>query len=121
PTAFAYFLRARPRGLQLDPAFEEILKNQFRRPKARFDPTRRLVGDSRRITAMDNTDGAGQTLAELAELNYLCVVLFVEAIPLHPITSEVAAFLNERPLDLALGPGADFQILGFIEAGTGLN
>jgi thiamine-monophosphate kinase len=114
-TAFAYFLRAKPRGLTLDLESEELFKNQFRCPRARFDVSRLMAAESLRMTAMDNTDGAGQTLKELAELNNVEFVIHPSSLPIHATTHKVAEFLDEDPIDLALGAGADFQLLGTIE------
>lgn len=113
-TAFAYFLHAKPRGMLLDSPSEDLLKDQFRKPRPCFEQAWALAHGSRRITAMDNTDGVGQTLSELAEINTLAVVIDEGALPIHDITYQVAEFLNERPLDLALAAGADFQLLGSI-------
>jgi thiamine-monophosphate kinase len=41
-TAFAYFLRAKPRGFALGAPEEDRLKEQFRKPRARFDIARAL-------------------------------------------------------------------------------
>jgi thiamine-monophosphate kinase len=111
-TAFAYFLRAGPRGLWLEPPLEGLLKDQFRKPHALFEVAAKLRAEQISVTAMDNTDGVGQTLSELAALNEVAFVIDPNLLPIHPVTKIVAEYLGEDMLDLALGPGADFQLLG---------
>jgi thiamine-monophosphate kinase len=111
-TAFAYFLRAAPQGLSLEPHLEGLLKDQFRKPQALFEIAAKLRAEKIDVTAMDNTDGVGQTLLELAELNEVAFVIDPDLLPLHPVTKIVAEHLGEDLLELALGPGADFQLLG---------
>jgi thiamine monophosphate kinase len=65
---------------------------------------------------MDNTDGFGQTVFELSQLNGVGFLLNASALPIHPISRQVAAFLGVDVIDLALGPGADFQLVGTIAA-----
>ncbi|UYN96056.1 MAG: thiamine-phosphate kinase [Enhydrobacter sp.] len=110
-TAFHYFLDAKNRGLRLSSSDEDVLADQFRSPRARFDvgPPLSLF---RGVTCMDNTDGIGQTLLELAEINQVGFELNAEALPIHHLTEKVAAYLGMGVLDIALGPGADFQLLG---------
>lgn len=114
-TAFAYFLEARPNGLQLSSDDETLLQNQFRKPRARVGLSKKLANSSMRITCMDNTDGIGQTLSELSEINRMRMVVRMDALPIHPISEKVAAYLDRNILDIILGAGADFQLLGTIE------
>lgn len=114
-TAFAYLLEAAPKGFVLPPQDEELLKDCFRRPRPRFDVGAALRGSGRRATAMDNTDGAAQTFSEIAEAGDVGVVLQREQLPIAEVSWKVAAFLNMDVVDLVLGPGADFQLLGTIE------
>ena len=67
---------------------------------------------------MDNTDGIGQTFIELSEINNLKFVLERELLPIHEISYKVADFLGLNVLDVALGGGADFQLLGTINKNT---
>jgi thiamine-monophosphate kinase len=113
-TAFSYFLKAKKRGLQLSETDETLLMNQFRNPKARFDLSHELIKSRQRATAMDNTDGVGQTLLELAEINKMAIRIDSHRLPIHEISHKVAAFLQMSPIDLVLEPGADFQLIGTI-------
>jgi len=113
-TAFAYFLRAKPTGLQLAPSEEELLMDQFRKPCPRFDVGYPLL-ELGRVTAMDNTDGVAQSLAELAELNGVGICIDGGSLPIHDLSYKVARFLEVEPYEVALGPGADFQLIGTLE------
>lgn len=121
PTAFSYFLEAKPQGLILETAEEEILAGQFRSPQALFSVGAALRGTQSRITAMDNTDGIGQSLAELAEINNVNCIVDAGLLPIHSISYKVAAYLGIDVIDLVLGPGADFQLVGTIEPGLSLS
>jgi len=68
-----------------------------------------------RVTCMDNTDGLGQSLHEIAEANALSIVIEPEALPICDAAQEVAELLSDSPIDLALSPGADFQLVGTAE------
>ena len=116
PTAFRYFLDARPAGLKLLPEDEQLLVRQFSRPEARLALGRALRRLDPPVTCMDNTDGFGQTVFELSQLNGVGFLLNASALPIHPISRQVAAFLGVDVIDLALGPGADFQLVGTIAA-----
>ncbi|MEL0590936.1 MAG: thiamine-phosphate kinase [Planktothrix rubescens PR222] len=115
-TAFDYFLKAKPQGFVLFKYEEEILVNQFRKPKARLEFSQRLSQSNFRITCMDNTDGIGQSLLELAEINNLRFELNKDDLPIHEISIKVADFLSKDILDVVLGVGADFQLIGTHES-----
>lgn len=114
-TAFAYFLTAKPAGIHLTAASEQTLMDCFRKVRPRFDVSSMLVASGRRASAMDNTDGAGQTFLELAEASGTAFVLRASSFPLHSITLDLAELLSLDAVDLALSAGADFQILGAVE------
>jgi thiamine-monophosphate kinase len=118
-TAFAYFLRALPLGLGLSDSEEQVLKDCFRKPRARFDVGTALSQGGYRTTAMDNTDGVAQTYSEIASASGVGIALRQSDFPIHDISHKVANFLGEDVADLVLGPGADFQLLGTIECRAG--
>ncbi len=114
-TAFHYFLKAKPSGLSLSQPEEDLLVNQFRKPKALSQLSRKLTQDNLRLTCMDNTDGIGQSLLELSEANSLRFVLKKELLPIHDLSFKIAEFLRMDVLEIALGTGADFQLVGTID------
>lgn len=115
PTAFSYFLKAAPAGMRLPEKDEEWLKDCFRKPRPRFDLGSAIVHSGARATAMDNTDGVAQSYSEIAAASDCGIALSADSIPIHELTHAVAEFLKMDPTELALGPGADFQLLGTIE------
>lgn len=113
-TSFNYFLNAKPKGCLLNSDEEYLLINQFKKPKARIKTANYLNENFDRVTSMDNTDGIGQSLSELSKINTLAYVLDEEKLPIHPITYKVSKFLNVSPIEIAIGPGADFQLIGTV-------
>lgn len=114
PTAFRYFFEAKGKGMHLTKKEEQILVRQFSSPKAKIELVKKLSINKLKVCCMDNTDGIGQSLKELSEINSIQITLFYENIPIHPITQKVAHFLKMDPIILALEPGADFQLVGSI-------
>ena len=112
-TAFAYFLQAKPKGFQLTEAEEQRLKDQFQKPRPRFDVSAALV-ELGQATAMDNTDGVGQTLSELAEINHVGIRVETALLPLHELSRKIAESLKTDVSELVLGAGADFQLIGTV-------
>jgi thiamine-monophosphate kinase len=113
PTAFSYFLGVKSDRFSLSQVAEERLKDQFRSPRARFDVAR-VLSDIGGATAMDNTDGVGQTLSELAELNDLGIRIDADAVIVDDISRLVAEQSSCAPIELALSAGADFNLVGSI-------
>jgi thiamine-monophosphate kinase len=113
-TAFRYFLDAKPAGLLLSREDENLLVQQFSRPKARLELGVLLRQLGERITCMDNTDGFGQTALELGQLNAVGILLDADKLPIHEVSMRVAASLSVDVYDLVLGPGADFQLIGTV-------
>ena len=69
-----------------------------------------------RVTAMDNTDGAGQTLSEICEFSSAGALLDEASLPIHDVSRAVARYLGKSALDIVLGPGADFNLIGTMSA-----
>ena len=113
-TSFNYFLKAKQKGFELNRDEEKTLINQFKKPHARIEVAKYLNKNHDRVTAMDNTDGIGQSLSELSGINDLAFIVHSELLPIHDITKKVSDFLKVSPVDIALGAGADFQLLGTV-------
>ncbi|WHX50772.1 thiamine-phosphate kinase [Paenibacillus woosongensis] len=117
-TAFHYYLQAKPKGLRLSEEEESVLANQFRNPRARATFSEALSKHGECVTAMDNTDGAAQSYLEIAEINNLGITLDVDQLKIHEISYKVANYINKDIVEVALGSGADFQLLGTIDPQT---
>jgi len=115
-TAFRYFLEAKPRGLSLATERENLLKLAFTNPVPQIGLGQAIAASGNRATAMDNTDGLSQSLSELADASFKHYVIHQDLLPIHPVTAEVAEYLSEDPFELALGPGADFNLVGTIDS-----
>lgn len=117
-TAFRYFREAKPHGMNLPSQDEEILREAFIRPIPQLRTGQALAGCGSRATAMDNTDGLSQSLSELADINSFHYAINMDLLPIHRLTGQVAHFLSEEPIDLAMGPGADFNLVGTVESAS---
>jgi thiamine-monophosphate kinase len=117
PTAFLYFLTAKPKGLLLSEKEEELLKRQFSKPKARiaFSKLLTLVNKEYTITCMDNTDGIFQSLFEICQLNNISMKLYSEKLPIHEISYKLSEMLVMDIYDIIFAAGADFQLVGTID------
>jgi thiamine monophosphate kinase len=98
--------------MRLDEGSEELLRRWFTRPTPQLGVGHSLANSRNRITAMDNTDGLSQSLHELADASALHFAITEELLPLHEVSEKVATFLGENVLDLIMGPGADFNLVG---------
>lgn len=61
---------------------------------------------------MDNTDGLGQTLTELAEHSSVRFLIEQSRIRLPHLVTKIANLCNLDPLTTALSPGADSSLVG---------
>ena len=113
-TAFRYFRDAKPRGMQLRSDDEAALRSALIRPVPQLRVGRELAGLKLRMTAMDNTDGLSQSLAELAAINSKHYSIDARLIEVDDLTTKVADFLREEPIELGMGPGADMNLVGTI-------
>jgi thiamine-monophosphate kinase len=115
-TAFRYFRDAKSLGMNLSSEDENILRQAFIRPIPQLRTAQSLAGYGCRATAMDNTDGLSQTLSELANINRACYAINIELLPVHQLTVQVAHFLAEDAINIVMGPGADFNLVGTAES-----
>lgn len=111
-TAFYYFLNAKPRGYLLVPEEEKLLVDSLSMPVARRLHSQILTRTEYTVTAMDNTDGIGQSYFELAELNKVGIVLEADKLPIHALSKKVATMLQCDLWQVVMGFGADFQLVG---------
>lgn len=116
PTAFLYFLTAKPKGLILSEKEEDLLKGQFCKPKARTVLSKLLVSinKGKAVTCMDNTDGIFQSLIEICQLNNISMSLTSEKLPIHEISYKLSEMLAMNIYDIIFAAGADFQLVGTI-------
>jgi thiamine-monophosphate kinase len=112
PAAFAYHLGLRNRIESPDPYF---LKEQFTRIYPLIKGGIALRESGFCTACMDNTDGISQSLTELATESCVSIVVEADRLKLPDMVLQVAKTLAIDPLELALGAGADFSLLGAID------
>jgi len=113
-TALRYFRDAKPRGMRLKSDDELTLRAALIRPTPQLRIGRELAKRGLRVTGMDNTDGLSQSLADLAATNSKHYAIDARLIDVEELTNEVANFLNEDPIELGMGPGADMNLVGTV-------
>jgi thiamine-monophosphate kinase len=111
PVALRYCLTP---GLFSDLAERDVarLVQQFTGLSPMIELGRQLATSGCCSACMDNTDGIGQSLSELARESGAAFILDESDIILHEIVERSAMKMKCDPLTLALGPGADFSLVG---------
>ncbi|MDY9923988.1 thiamine-phosphate kinase [Methanobacterium sp.] len=91
----------------------ELIQKHALQPHARLKEGIMLANTGIVTSATDITDGLASEVGELLEAskNRLGITLFETMIPLIPEVEEIAAALNQDPLDFALYYGEDFELL----------
>jgi thiamine-monophosphate kinase len=90
------------------------LKQHFARPEPLVRLGRALGECGHCSSAMDNTDGVGQSLFEIGEASGVAMVVDEKALPVAPVCSYIAQAYGEDASELALSAGADFQLVGTV-------
>ena len=111
--SLAYFLVAEPNGKVLPPDRREALRKCLCHPTLAL-PDASVLRRACCSVCMDTTDGAGDALHTLAAASGLSVEIVGDDLPLHPLVREVADLIGTDHVDLALGVGADFVLMGAV-------
>jgi thiamine-monophosphate kinase len=112
PAALAAYLRTTPAQCGLNHFEVEKLRQQFTAIRPRFDLSHELVEANACSSCMDNTDGIGQSLSELAAASGVAFVVDPTLLQIPPLVETIAAATGDDPLRLAFGAGADFSLVG---------
>lgn len=110
PAAFHYFLGtpepdfSSPEALQLRKQFTAIF------PMVRLG--RALASSGLCTSCMDNTDGIGQSLSELAGSSCVSFVIEEESILVPELVALVARRVQKNPFQFLFDGGADFSLIG---------
>ena len=110
PAAFCHFLGKTQDAI--DEASVATLKAQFTAMEPMLDLGRRLAASGKCSSCMDNTDGIGQSLSELAEASGVSFVLDEGRLTIPDLVVRVCAVAGKLPLDLVFDGGADFSLVG---------
>jgi thiamine-monophosphate kinase len=111
PSAFGYHLDLNARPDVLSEGDIDILNRQFTALEPEVILGQRLSESGQCSSCMDNTDGVGQSLTELAAASCVSFVVDRNLWP-SDLVVQVAELLGQAPLHLAFGAGADFSLVG---------
>lgn len=110
-TALVYFTRARSGEFSLAEEEEQLLLNSWRRPVARIAEGLALARSGTVHACQDVSDGLKATIDQLGQASTISFEIYEAQLPVHPVTTKVASFLQVDPLAVALGASVDFQLL----------
>jgi thiamine-monophosphate kinase len=91
------------------------LEAQFLLITPEIELGRKLALSRNCTSCMDNTDGVAQSLSELARESDCAIFIHEEHLVLNPLVTLGAAKLNKEATAFALGPGADFSLIGTLK------
>jgi thiamine-monophosphate kinase len=111
PVALSYCLKPELFG---EFSQDDVLKlnGQFTELTPMIQLGRKLAESTMCTSCMDNTDGLGQTFAELSRESGCAFILDDACVDIEKIVLRAAAKLETDILPFALGPGADFSLVG---------
>lgn len=112
PAAFRY-LRDLGRPHRLGRLEDELLQPLYGNPPM-FELAHALRESHACTSLMDNTDGYSECFHELAEESSVAFIISADAIAVPRSVKAVAECSGEDPLELALGPGMDFGLVGTV-------
>ena len=80
-------------------------------PRPDFSAATQLRGAGR-VAVLDNTDGLGMSLLEVARSSQVDLVLELDSLPIPEVVKRVAELLELDPREVAVGAGYDFSLVG---------
>jgi thiamine-monophosphate kinase len=95
---------------------ERTSVDRHEQPEPRLRIGRIVARTSAASAAIDLSDGLADAAAALAAAAGLGVVVDAAAIPVHPGVAAVAARLGQRPIDLILAGGEDYELAFVVPA-----
>ncbi|MBA3973782.1 MAG: thiamine-phosphate kinase [Candidatus Solibacter sp.] len=112
PAALRYLTLPETLRPRLEENEVKILKGQFTNMEPMVSLGRRLAESLLCTSCMDNTDGIAQSLSELAASSNCAFVIDKARIRVSSVVERLADSIHVDAVDLALGPGADFSLVG---------
>jgi thiamine-monophosphate kinase len=113
PAAFEYFLGARTGDLPDGDVSR--LREQFTAMAPMIELGQKLAASHLCTSCMDNTDGIGQSLTELAESSSASFVVDYARVPVPELVARVAAQRKKDPIQFLFNGGADFSLIGTLQ------
>jgi thiamine-monophosphate kinase len=111
PVALDWCLNPREYGW-LPERDRATLEGQFKRLDPEILLGRRLLESNWCTACMDNTDGVGQSLLELARESNCAIKVFEDVLGIETLVVTAATERGKDTVEFALGPGADFSLVG---------
>lgn len=115
PAFFAYYLQLGNNKSLLLPSEIDLLANHFGNMEPLISFGLQLSESGLCTSCMDNTDGVGQSLQELADENQKAFVLFDKLVKYPDIVIKIANSQNKKPLELAFSAGVDLSLVGTLQ------
>lgn len=114
PAAFVYYLRLHAEPGMLPDEVIASLNRQFTEVTPEILLGQRLSASGQCSSCMDNTDGIGQSLSELAAASSVSIVVERE-LQLPDTVCQIANLIDENAQRLAFSAGADFGLVGTLK------
>lgn len=111
PATLLYHQSSAETQSAVEPELVEVLNAQFQL-EPMFELAAALSSSGRCSSCMDNTDGIGQSLSELAECSGVAIIVNRHQLELPKIVVRLASLCGRDVLSLAFGSGADFSLIG---------
>ena len=118
PAAFEYY-RSKDRLLtSLSEAEVLALNQQFSDSAPMFSLAAALSSSGICTSCMDNTDGIGQSLSEIAERSNVAIVVDRQKLVFPEVVRKIADGAERDLVRLAFAGGADFSLVGTVSVGS---
>lgn len=114
PAAFHYHMNKARFENSVNPSAVNLLNGQFQEIGPMFELAAALVASRQCSSCMDNTDGIGQSLSELADASGVAIVVNSTQLRLPQIVRDLANASGQDEVHFAFGAGADFSLIGTI-------
>ncbi len=115
PAAFEYFCNLKPNGFKISKANEAKLLKQFTEMYPMFELGQQLSLSHCCTSCMDNTDGLGQSLLEIAQLSEISMLIEKDKIVVTDLVEIIGSKTKQDSILFAFGAGADFSLVGTLD------
>jgi thiamine-monophosphate kinase len=114
--AITYFARWERDAGPLSARAVETLRRSLWAPEPRVELGALLAVTGDCTSCIDNTDGLGRSLLELAKSSSCEIEVDEDRLPLHPLVRKVARLVGREPLELTFAVGLDLNLIGTLAA-----
>jgi thiamine-monophosphate kinase len=92
------------------------LRRSLWSPEPRLSLGAQLASEGGCTSCIDNTDGIGRSLLELAKSSACEIEIDEDRLPLHPLVRKVARLVGRNPVELTFAMGLDLNLIGTLTA-----